>query len=75
MKDNRLRGPARDKAPCGTCTEKFKACHDHCPKDERGEYGYKAFLAEIEKVKEARRLYEMKYSKYFHDFKEEFKNV
>jgi hypothetical protein len=29
--------------PCNGCTERFIACSDHCPKDERGEYGYKAW--------------------------------
>ena len=30
-------------SPCKDCPERFIACSDHCPKDERGEYGYKAW--------------------------------
>lgn len=30
-------------SPCKDCSERFLACSDHCPKDERGEYGYKAW--------------------------------
>ena len=30
-------------SPCKGCTERFTACSDHCPKDERGEFGYKAW--------------------------------
>ena len=37
----------RDPPPCYGCTEKFTACHDRCPKDERGEFGYKAWKAKI----------------------------
>ena len=29
--------------PCNGCTERFTACSDRCPKDARGEYGYKAW--------------------------------
>lgn len=29
--------------PCNGCTERFTACSDHCPKDARGAYGYKAW--------------------------------
>lgn len=50
----------RDQSPCNGCTEKFLGCHDRCPKDERGEPGYKAFRAEIERVKAARTEYEKK---------------
>jgi hypothetical protein len=58
----------RDSAPCKDCSEKFTACHDHCPKDKRGEYGYKAFQERIEQVKDAKRNYSMKYDKYFHNY-------
>ena len=34
------------KCPCGDCSERFPACSDKCPKDARGEYGYKAWKAE-----------------------------
>ena len=45
----------RDTSPCDGCTERFIACSDRCPKDERGDYGYKAFKAEIARVKNARK--------------------
>lgn len=48
----------RDKSPCKGCTERFPACGDHCPKDERGERGYKAWKAELERIKEKKRAYE-----------------
>lgn len=37
--------------PCNGCTERFTACSDHCPKDERGEFGYKAWLDKAHKDK------------------------
>ena len=52
-----LTGPVRDSPPCHGCTEKFEACHDRCPKDLRGAYGYKAFRKQIEEVKAARAAY------------------
>lgn len=39
-------------SPCQGCTEKFTACHDRCPKDQRDEYGYKAWKSELEEKKE-----------------------
>lgn len=45
----------RDVSPCMGCEEKFLACHDRCPKDLRGEFGYKAWLADLDKVKAARK--------------------
>ena len=48
----------RDISPCKDCTEKFLGCHDRCPKDARGEPGYKAFKAEIERVRAARVEYD-----------------
>ena len=50
-------GPIRDANPCRGCTERFTACSDRCPKDERGEYGRKAYKAEIERVNKNRRDY------------------
>ena len=29
------------------CTERFTACWGNCPKDNRGGYGYKAWLADV----------------------------
>ena len=48
-----LRGPS----PCNGCTERFTACSDRCPKDQRGEYGHKAWKKDIEAVKETRKSY------------------
>lgn len=58
MSDNcRISGAIRDVSPCKDCTERFTACSDRCPKDARGEYGYKAWLEEVERVKKVRREY------------------
>ena len=48
---NRLQGTIREVSPCDGCTERFTACQDRCPKDARGDYGIKAWKAEIERVK------------------------
>lgn len=53
----RIDGPIRDNNPCNGCTERFIACSDRCPKDARGEYGRKAWKAEIERVNKNRREY------------------
>ena len=50
-------GPIRDANPCLNCLERFTACADHCPKDERGEYGRKAWVAEVKRVNKNRRDY------------------
>ena len=52
--ERRLSGAIRETAPCTGCTERFRACWDHCPKDERGEFGYMAWKTEIKRVKHAR---------------------
>ena len=52
--DKRIAWTIREVSPCKGCTERFCACWDHCPKDERGEYGYKAWKAEIKRVNNAR---------------------
>ena len=58
VKDSqRISSQIRDVSPCRDCTEKFTACHDHCPKDARGEFGYMAWKDEIQRVKKARRDY------------------
>ena len=46
----------RKVSPCNGCSERTICpnCHDDCPKDARGEYGYKAWLAEIEQIKKER---------------------
>ena len=43
--------------PCKDCPERFTACSDNCPKDKRGEFGYKAWKAEIRKQKAAEKEY------------------
>ena len=55
MKGSPIPGPIRDDNPCFNCTERFTACSDRCPKDKRGEYGRKAYKAEIERVNQKRR--------------------
>lgn len=54
---SRIRCGIREKAPCKNCTERFIACSDHCPKDERGEFGYKAWKAQLEETKQKRKAY------------------
>jgi hypothetical protein len=44
-------------SPCKGCTERSTACWDRCPKDARGEYGYKAWKAEYQKVQAAEKEY------------------
>lgn len=46
-----IHNPTRTDSPCKGCTERFTACHGNCPKDSRGEYGYKAWTDEIESIK------------------------
>ena len=60
-----LNSPVRDKPPCYGCEEKFILCHGDCPKDKRGEHGYLAWKAELEKANNARREYDRtRYNKY-----------
>ena len=46
-------------APCRDCPERFTACSDKCPKDARGEYGYKAWRELVLKKKAAQREYNL----------------
>lgn len=57
MKGKKIVVSIRDDSPCDGCTERFPACHDRCPKDLRGEPGFKAFRAEIERVKAVKEEY------------------
>ena len=57
---NSLDSPIRDKAPCKGCTERFTACHDRCPKDERGEFGYNAWKDKVDEANKARQAYNFK---------------
>ena len=50
----------REMSPCNGCTERFPACHGRCPKDERGEFGYKEWRKKIDSANEARREYNFK---------------
>ena len=43
-------------SPCKDCPERFLACSDRCPKDARGEYGYKTWRAERDAELAAARL-------------------
>ena len=47
------------KSPCKDCPERFAACSDKCPKDARGEYGYKTWKAEYQKEKAAEKEYRL----------------
>lgn len=38
-------------SPCKDCRERFTACHDICPKDKRGEFGYKAWKKMVDEEK------------------------
>lgn len=53
----RIRLSIRGYSPCKDCPERFTACSDRCPKDEQGEYGYKAWKAEVERVGNVRKEY------------------
>ena len=55
--EQRIPSMIREVSPCKDCAEKYPACHGSCPKDKRGEYGYKAWADELERIKEARRQY------------------
>lgn len=57
IEGKKLTGAVRGVPPCKGCTERFLACHDRCPKDERGEFGYKAWKEEIDRVKAMREKY------------------
>jgi hypothetical protein len=43
--------------PCKNCAERFTACWGNCPKDKRGEYGYKAWLDDIHKQQAVEKEY------------------
>lgn len=46
--------------PCQGCAERFRACADNCPKDARGEYGHKAWKADLHRIKAAEKEYKMR---------------
>ena len=47
----------REDSPCVGCPERFLACSDKCPRDERGEFGYKAWKAMFHEVNAKRKAY------------------
>lgn len=60
-------------SPCNGCTERFTACSDKCPKDERGEYGYKAWKADLRKMKDAEKEYnKLRYEEYMRSEQREY---
>ena len=60
-------------SPCHNCTERFIACSDKCPKDARGEYGYKAFKAALRKQKAAEKEYKkLSYEEYLRSERREY---
>ena len=48
--------PSNTPPPCKDCAERFIACWGDCPKDKRGEFGYKAWKNKVEQEKEKRRF-------------------
>lgn len=57
MAIQKMRTTFRDAAPCKDCTERFRACHDDCPKDKRCEFGYAAWKQAVAEVEKNRKLY------------------
>jgi hypothetical protein len=47
----------REMSPCNGCTERFRACSDRCPIDERGGYGYLAWKAKVKEIEDKRKSY------------------
>lgn len=50
----------REASPCKDCAERFTACHDRCPKDERGERGYMAWKSQLAELNKRRKEYDAK---------------
>lgn len=53
----RIPGVIRGLSPCADCTERSSACWDNCHKDARGDYGYKAWKADVEAMKAKKKAY------------------
>lgn len=61
MKESsRMCAATRECSPCKGCSERFTACHDRCPKDERGKFGYKAWKTLNEDMKQKTKEYREK---------------
>jgi hypothetical protein len=56
-KDEQRLKHTRCASPCKDCAERFTACSDRCPKDNRGEYGYKAWKEDNARVEQTRKEY------------------
>ena len=41
--------------PCKDCSKRFLGCHDNCPKDAQGEFGYKAWKESWRKEQDDKR--------------------
>ena len=67
--ESRLTGVMRGCPPCKDCEERHTACHDHCPKDQRGEYGYKRWKADAKMINEKRRAYEENRNNFYEEQK------
>lgn len=50
----------REMSPCKDCAERLPACHGRCPKDERGEPGYRAWRNRLDEVNKRRKEYDAK---------------
>ena len=55
MDEKRPPKTTRDNSPCAFCQERFIACSDRCPKDLRGDYGHKAWKADLAAIKKKRK--------------------
>lgn len=53
-----IESPIRDKPPCKDCSERCVTesfnCHNSCPKDERGEFGYRAWREKVDSAKQGK---------------------
>ena len=56
-------------SPCKDCPERFIACSARGPKDERGEYGYKAWRVDLEAEKKARTEFYQRQADYWTESK------
>ena len=60
-------------SPCKDCPERFTSCSDKCPKDARGEYGYKAWKADCKKINAAEKEYnKLRYEEYMRSEQREY---